>query len=267
VKHLGVFMSNLIKTLICFATLLFIVCTNTGSCKNLIVGVEASFAPFDFKEPNSDEIKGFDVDIINAIANTMGLQVEIKNMPFDALLPSVLTEQVDVAIAAYSITDERAQIVRLEPYYNSGLGVLVRSEFANKIKTSYDLHGKRICAKTGTTGCYFAENIKDAKVKKYNTEIETFVAIDRNDCDAVIIDKPVIEYYLVTSHDDKAALLEDRLTFETYGIVTSKNNHKLSEKIAKGLKTIKENGTYETIFRKWFGHSSSENEKTSENSN
>ncbi len=258
-------MSNLIKTLALTLSLIFIVSANTASCKSLVVGVEASFAPFDFKEPNSDEIKGFDVDIINAIADTMGLDVEIKNMPFDALLPSVLTEQVDVAIAGYSITEERAQIVRLEPYYDSGLGVLVRSEIADKVKSSYDLQGRRICAKSGTTGCYFAENIKNAKVKKYNTEIETFVAIDRNDCDAVIIDKPVIEYYLVTSRDDKTALLRDRLTFEQYGIVTSKNNNELSDKIAEGLKKIKKDGTYEDIYRKWFGHSSDEDKNTSKN--
>ncbi len=253
-------MSNFFKTLI-FLTFFPLITTANAENNNLVVGVEASFAPFDFKDPNSNEVKGFDVDIINAIAKTMHKTVTIKNMPFDALLPSVLTEQVDVAIAGYSITEERAQIVRLEPYYDSGLGVLVRSEIADKIKSSYDLHGKRICAKSGTTGCYFAENINNARVRKYNTEIETFIAIDRNECDAVIIDKPVIEYYLVTSRDDKTALLRDRLTFEQYGIVTSKNNNKLSDEIAEGLKIIKNDGTYEDIYRKWFGHGSDEDKK------
>ncbi len=233
--------------------LAFLAFTTEAEQKTLKVGVEAAFAPFDFKKTDSGEVIGFDVDIINAIAKAEGFKVEIENMPFDALLPAVLTEQVDVAISGYSITEERAQIVKLEPYYDSGLGVLVRSDLIKEINSSYDLQGKTICAKSGTTGSYFAESIKNAKTRNFKTEIETFVAIDKGDCDAVLIDKPVIEYYHVRTHDDKTAVLRDKLTFEQYGIVTSKNKTDLSDKIAEGLKKIKQDGTYDDIYRKWFG--------------
>lgn len=224
--------------------------------KILKVGIEDSIAPFEFREKGSTEVIGFDVDIIKAIAKEQGFKVEIANMPFDALLPSVLTDQVDVAISSYAITEERAQIVKLEPYYDSGLGVLVSTDLLKDIHSSYDLRGRTICAKSGTTGSYFAENIKDAKTKNYITEIEAFMAIDKGECDAVIIDKPVLEYYHVRSHDDKTAVLRDALTFEQYGIVTSKNKQNISDNIAEGLKKIRKNGTYDQIYRKWFGKKS-----------
>ncbi|MBQ3884115.1 MAG: transporter substrate-binding domain-containing protein [Succinivibrio sp.] len=224
--------------------------------KTLKVGIEDSIAPFEFREKGSTEVIGFDVDIIKAIAKEQGFAVEITNMPFDALLPSVLTEQVDVAISSYSITEERAKIVKLEPYYDSGLGVLVRTDLLKDIHSSYDLQGRTICAKSGTTGSYFAENIKKSKTKNYLTEIEAFMSIDKGECDVVIIDKPVLEYYHVRSHDDKTAVLKDKLTFEQYGIVTSKNKGEISDNIAEGLKKIRKNGIYDQIYRKWFENTS-----------
>jgi len=223
-----------------------------GEVKTLTIGIEPSLAPFDFTEKNSPEVKGFDVDIINSIADAEGYSVIIKILPFDALLPAVLTEQVDVAISGYAITEEKAQIVQFEPYYESGLGVLVRTDLAKKINSSYDLQGHVICSRSGTTGSYFVENIKNAKAKLFPTEIELFVAIDQGQCDALIIDKPVLEYYHVRSHDDKTAVLRDKLTFEQYGIVTSKNKTEISDIIAEGLKKIRNKGIYDDIYKKWF---------------
>ena len=220
--------------------------------KILKVGIEVSIGPFEFREEGTTEVVGFDVDIIKAIAKEQGFEVKISNMPFDSLLPAVLTEQIDVAISAYSITEERAQIVKLEPYYDSGQGVLVRSDLLKEIHSSYDLQGRTICALSGTTGSYFAENIKNAKTKNFRSEIETFMAIDRGQCDAVIIDKPIMEFYHVRTHDDKTAVLRDKLTFEQYGIVTSKNKTDISDNIAEGLKKIRKNGVYDQIYRKWF---------------
>ena len=244
---------NIIKRALLLTFLPFSLNLASADEMSMKVGIEPAFAPFDFKDGMSDEIKGFDVDIITAIAKEEGYSIEIAVMPFDALLPAVITEQVDVAISGYTITEERAQIVKLEPYYDSGLGVLVRSKFLDSIKSSYDLQGRTICAKTGTTGSYFAESIKNAVVKSYKTEQDVFMGIDKEECEAAIIDKPVIEYYLVTSKTDKQSLLAEKLTFEQYGILTSKNKESLSEKIAEGLKKIKANGTYNSIYRKWFG--------------
>jgi len=95
----------------------------------LVVGVEASRAPFVYVD-KSKTIEGFEVDLLTAIAKENGLKVEFSNMPFDALLPSILTEQIDAAVSCISMTEERAQIVDfVGPYYNAGLNALIRNEY------------------------------------------------------------------------------------------------------------------------------------------
>ena len=76
--------------------------------------------------------------------------------------------------------------------------------------------------------------------------------LNKGSCIAAVNDKPVLEYYLATSKNNAMFLLSDRFTFEQYGIVTSKKNKDLTDKISHGLKVIKENGTYDKIYAKWF---------------
>jgi ABC-type amino acid transport substrate-binding protein len=94
----------------------------------LVVGVEASRAPFVYINQQG-KLEGFEIDLLTAIAKENGMKVEFSDMPFDALLPSVLTEQADVAISCIAITEERQQIVDfVGPYYEAGLNAMIRNE-------------------------------------------------------------------------------------------------------------------------------------------
>ncbi|MGN0901954.1 MAG: basic amino acid ABC transporter substrate-binding protein [Succinivibrio sp.] len=227
-----------------------------ASDKVLKVATEPSFAPFEFMDQTSSELIGFDIDIIKAIAEVEGYETDISSMPFDGQIPAVITGQVDVAISGFTITDERAKIVNFtEPYYDAGLGALVRTEYKDKISKLTDLEGKVICAQIGTSGAMFASQLKGATVSQFNTAAESFMELNKGSCIAAINDKPVLEYYLATSKNDLLYLLNERFTFEQYGIVTSKDNKELTDRISHGLKVIKENGTYDKIYQKWFGAS------------
>ena len=116
-----------------------------------------------------------------------------------------------------------------------------------------DLKGRSICAQIGTSGAMFAQKIEGANVTQFNTASEAFMELNKGSCDATVNDKPVLEYYLATSKNDKLFMINDKFTQEQYGIVTSKNNKELSDKIEDGLKKIKANGTYDKIYEKWFG--------------
>ena len=97
--------------------------------KVLRVATEPTFAPFEFQKEGSDELAGFDMDLIRAIGKKLGYKVEIANMGFDALIPALNTGNIDVAIAGMSITDERKQAVGMsDPYYTSGLIVMVKKD-------------------------------------------------------------------------------------------------------------------------------------------
>lgn len=218
-----------------------------------MVGVEASRAPFVYVD-ESQKLEGFEIDLLRAIAKETGLKVEFSTMPFDALLPSVLTEQIDVAISSISITEERAQIVDfVGPYYNAGLNVLIPNEYQNIIKDSFDLNGRKICVVSGTTCEDYANTRKDSEVIKFSSEEESFNAVKEKKCDLLISDAPLIDYLFMRLHPGKYYKFEKNLTSEEFGIMTSKLRPELREKIESGLKKIEQNGEYEKLYKKWFG--------------
>ncbi|MGN0902367.1 MAG: basic amino acid ABC transporter substrate-binding protein [Succinivibrio sp.] len=219
--------------------------------KTLRFGTEATFAPFEFTDSASNII-GYDVDIIKAIAEVEGLDVEIVNMPFDALIPSVLTSQLDGTIAALTITEERAKQVSFsEPYYKAGISAIIRREDAEKYTSFESLKNSRLCAQIGSTGSNVANEVS-GQVGNFNTVPEAFMELKSKGCEAVLNDRPVNLYFLVTKKDDSFVEIKELYNGEEYGIVVNKSNTELLEKINSGLKKIRENGTYAKINRKWF---------------
>ena len=192
-----------------------------------------------FQKEGSDELAGFDMDLIRAIGKKLGYKVEIANMGFDALIPALNTGNIDVAIAGMSITDERKQAVGMsDPYYTSGLIVMVKKD-NNDIKSIDDLAGKRIAAQIGTTGADKANSVKDAKVTLFNTNTESAMELTNGGVDAVINDSPVIGYYLAQGGSEVAKTVGDVMEAEQYGIAVKKDNTKLLEDINKALAELK----------------------------
>jgi polar amino acid transport system substrate-binding protein len=119
--------------------------------KILKVGSDTNFAPFEFQDEKSKEYVGFDMDLVKAVGKQMGYEVKIQSMGFDGLIPALEAGQIDVAIAAMTITDERKKKVNFtKPYYTSGLSIVVRQDNA-AIKEFKDLEGKRLAVQIGTT--------------------------------------------------------------------------------------------------------------------
>lgn len=219
------------------------------------VGTEPSFAPFEFMDENTKELTGFDIDLINAIGKAAGFKVEMNSMPFDGLIPAILTGSLDAGISAFTITEDRAKRVAFsDPYCNAGLCVIIRNEFKGKINSVDDLVGRTICGQIGTSGALYANSqIKDAQVTQFNSAPEAFLELNKGGCDALINDRPVLEYYMATTSDSDLTLLPDYITAEQYGIVMNKNDKELIELVKKGFDSIKADGTYKAIYTKWFG--------------
>ena len=119
--------------------------SGSGSgAKVLKVGSSIDFAPFEFQDEGQKEYQGFDMDLIRAIGKEMGYEVEIQNLGFDGLIPALQGKNIDVIISGMTINDERKQNVLFsEPYYQSGLTMVVRSD-EQGIKTFQDLKGKKV---------------------------------------------------------------------------------------------------------------------------
>ena len=228
-------------------------CTSMSfaNAETLKFGTEATFAPFEFTDDKANII-GYDVDIIKAIGEAEGFDVQVVNMPFDSLIPSVLTAQLDGAIAGISITEERAKQVSFsDPYYKSGISAIVRKADAKKYTTLDSLKNSRLCAQIGTTGANVAKHFSK-NVGEYNTVPDAFMELKTKGCEAVFNDRPVNLYFLITKKDDSFVEVPELYNGEEYGIVVSKKNPELVKRLNSGLKKIRDNGTFAKIHKKWF---------------
>ena len=221
--------------------------------KVLRVGSSADFAPFEFQDVEGKEYAGFDMDLVRAVGKEMGYKVEIQNINFDGLIPSLETGNIDAIISGMSITDERKnKVVFSKPYYQSGLTIVVKGD-NQAIQSFSDLAGKKIAVQIGTTGATEAKKIPNAEVKEFNSSADTFIELKAGGVDAVVNDRPVNDYYIVKSNEKNVKSLPDVLSAEDYGIALSKKNAELAKKVDAALDKLKENGEYNKIYEKWFG--------------
>ena len=221
--------------------------------KVLRVGTEPTFAPFEFQKEGSKDYDGFDMDLARAIGKQMGAKVEIVNMGFDALIPALNANNIDLIAAGMSITDERKQAITFsEPYYTSGLIVMVNKD-NKEVKSAKDLEGKRIAVQIGTTGEKKARSIKCAKVTAFNTNTEAAMELKNKGVDAVINDSPVVGYYLAQGGNKTAMTVGEVMEAEQYGLAVKKGNDKLAADVNKALAELKKNGEYDKIYKTWFG--------------
>src|SRR4030042_2120111 len=126
-------------------------CTQEDENK-IIIGTSADFPPFEYKASNQTII-GFDIDLIKKILTDQGYTVEVQDIGFDSLIPSLQTGKIDVIAAAMTITDARLQEVDFsDPYYDANQAVLVKVDGGVNITTVEDLKNYSVGAQTGTTG-------------------------------------------------------------------------------------------------------------------
>ena len=220
--------------------------------KVLRVGTEPTFAPFEFQKEGSKDFDGFDMDLIRAIGKQLNMKVEIQNMGFDALIPALNAGNIDVAASGMSITPDRQKAVDMsDPYYESGLSIVVRKGEEAKCKTPEELKGKTVAVQSGTTGEEKAKQLAGENVLSFKTSEETFQALKDKKAEAIVIDKPVARYLIRKQFPD-AAVAVDAFATESYGIVM-RHHGDLTPKINKALAELKSSGEYDKIYEKWFG--------------
>lgn len=221
--------------------------------KVLRVGTNPNFAPFEFQEKDKKEFSGFDMDLIRALGKQAGYEVQINSLAFDGLLPALISKNIDAAISGMTITPARAEKVLFsEPYYKSGLSIIVQSNDSN-IKSVKDLEGKKIAVQIGTSSAMAAKKIANATVREFNNASEVFIELKNGGVDAGINDLPVNQYYIKQVPNSGLKIVGELLVAEEYGIAFAKNNTDTQKKINAALAELKKNGEYEKIYEKWFG--------------
>ena len=217
----------------------------------LTVGTNAEFPPFEFVDDNG-EPDGFDVALIKAIGEKLGVEVEIENMEFDALVASI-GNKIDVAIAGMTITDERKENADFsDPYYDA-LQYVILPE-GSEIATFDDLAGKTIGVQLGTTGDFIAsDDVDGAEVKQYNKGVDAVNDLINGRLDCVIIDKNPALVFAAKFEGQLTAVDGEQFDFgvENYAIAMPKGDTALAAQINGALKELKEDGTFDELVKKY----------------
>lgn len=212
----------------------------------LNVGTNAEFPPFEYVDDNG-EPDGFDIALIKAIGEKLGVEVQVENMEFDALVASI-GRKIDVAIAGMTITEERQETVDFSnPYYMAVQYVILPE--GSEIATEKDLEGKAIGVQLGTTGDFIAEEIADADVSQYNKALDAVNDLVNGRLDCVIVDKNPALVFASRFEGQITAVDGDQFNFEPeeYAISLPKGDTALAEAINAALKEIMEDGTFDTL--------------------
>lgn len=216
------------------------------------VGIDTTYPPFEFEVDG--EYTGIDIDLINAIAEDQGFDIEFNPMDFGGIIPALQAGQLDIAIAGMSITDERKEVVDFsDPYFDAGLTLVVQAD-NSEITSLEDLEGKTVAVKSGTTGAQFARDNEEEfgyEITQFEDSPAMFQEVSNGNADVLLEDYPVIAYAIAESGLDLKTTGE-RLTGDQYGIAVLKGeNAEVLEKINAGLQALRDSGEYDEILNKY----------------
>ena len=225
-----------------------------GACaaktETITVATDATFPPFETVDEETKELTGFDVELMNAIVEKAGIEIEWVNTPFDSVIAGVSECQYDMAIAAITITEDRmASMLFSDPYVDAGQIVVVRKDEAD-IAGKDDLTGKVVAAQLGTTGEIEAQAIEGVEYKPYDTYDLAMLDLINGQVDAVIADKPTADSF-VGQYAEDLMTVGEAFTEEKYGIAFCMDNDELQGTVDEALNTLINDGTVDGLIAKW----------------
>ncbi|MGN6256189.1 MAG: basic amino acid ABC transporter substrate-binding protein [Solirubrobacterales bacterium] len=219
-----------------------------GGGETLTVGSDIPYPPFEQGRPG--HYTGFDVELMEAIAEKIGRKAEFQDTSFETIFRDVAQGKFDAVISAATITPEREKAVDFSnPYYLSEQALLVTE--GSPFEELKELEGKTVGVQQGTTGQELAkEEIGGAEIRPYPEGPDAVNALKNGTVEGVVIDAPVAQNAVEKSGGLEIA--EKIPTEEDYGIAVAQGETELLEEINKGLEEVEKDGTYTKIFKKWF---------------
>ncbi|MDD4583330.1 MAG: basic amino acid ABC transporter substrate-binding protein [Eubacteriales bacterium] len=219
------------------------------------VAMEPTFPPFDTMNQETQELDGFDYDLMNAIAEDQGFKLEWVNMGFDGLIAALQAGNIDIIASGMNASPDRREKVDFSTtYYDSGLVVAVKAG-NTEIKSIDDLTpDMKVGGQIGTTGAELAleldESGKISEAKIYNGLDVAVMDLQNGTIQALINDLPVTKAYM-DAQPGTIEIVGDVLNAESYGFAVKKGNTELLDKINAGMQNLIDDGTFDEIYSKW----------------
>ena len=219
----------------------------TVEAGKLTMATNATFPPYEMTTDNGT-IEGIDVETAQAIADKLGLELQIDDMDFDAALLSVQQGKADIAMAGITVTDERKAVMAFSDSYATGIQSIIVPE-GSDIATVDDLSGKKIGTQRGTTGyIYCSDDFGDENVVAYDNGLTAVQALNNGQVDAVVIDNAPAKEFVAANPGLK--ILDTSYAEEDYAIGMAKGSS-LEDAINSALEELKADGTLQSIVDKY----------------
>lgn len=218
----------------------------------LVMGTNADYPPFEFHAmiDGGDEIVGLDIEIAKYIADSLGVELEIKDMNFSNLLGAVSTGMVDVVLAAmYPEPEREKQVSFSDVYYEADIAVLIRKDDDRQYSSKEDLIGKTIAVQIGTTQENIANDIESTDVKSLVTNSDTVMNLKTGKVDCALLELVVAESFAKVNDDVK--VVEEFVIETGFGgiaIATQKENEELVNTFNQLIREMKE----KDLISQWF---------------
>ena len=222
---------------------------------SLRVGMEPGYMPFELTNQKG-EIIGFDVDMAKRMAKAMGVKLELVSTAWDGIIPALMTKKFDILMSGMTLTQERNMTINFAtPYIVIGQTILLRKELAGKVKSYKDLNSPKytVGSKLGTTGEQATKRmIPKAKYISYETEQEGVLEVVNGKIDAFIYDMPYNAAAIAQRGQGKLVHLDKPFTYEPIAWAVRKGDFDFVNWLNNFLNQVKNDGTYDKIYHKWF---------------
>ncbi|MCG8708987.1 arginine ABC transporter substrate-binding protein [Brenneria sp. 4F2] len=235
------------------ATLLAAVSISASAADSIRFATEASYPPFEFVDADNN-IQGFDIDLANALCKEIQATCTFSNQSFDSLIPGLKFRRFEAVIAGMDITPERQrQVAFSQPYYDNSALFIARK---GKIADAAALKGKRVGVQNGSTHQkYLMDKHNEITTVPYDSYQNAVLDLKNGRLDAVFGDTAVVNGWL--KQNANLSSVGRNVTDKDYfgvglGIAVRQNNDELLKKFNDALGKIKQDGTYQTIYQKWF---------------
>jgi ABC-type amino acid transport substrate-binding protein len=216
----------------------------------LRIGTDATYEPFETQDERGNFI-GFDIELIKMVADQMGMELKVQNVGWDGLIPGLMNGNYDCIIAAMTITPERKKQINFStPYFSIQQAIVVKTS-NTKVRALNDLIGKTLAVQNGTTGdILFASKIKEARVKRFDTNPQAIRELLNDNADAAIMDN-LVAFNAVRKTTGLKVVELKNIAKEDYGIGLRKGNDRLLSKINRAIAALQKNGKLPALVKKY----------------
>ena len=219
--------------------------------KVLRVGSDLNYPPFEYKADG--KVTGFDMELIAAVADRMGAKLEVEDITFGDLISAVKDNKVDAVISGMEGTDARAKdLTFCDPYIEKAGYSILKNAGDDSIRGWEDLSGKVVGTQAGTRHTELSVDFGAERVQAFDEKENVIRALKDGRVEAAVLDTPVAAYY---AKQDSALAVAGEPKLSAHGLVIAvkKGNTELQKEINGALKSLRDDGTYDKLYKNWFG--------------